>query len=212
MFHRSKIKTLKKTSSKLWLRRQARDQYVLRASAEGFRARSAYKLLEIDKKYHLLHANTVALDLGAAPGSWSQVLVQSKVAKVIAIDLLPMEHIGGVTFIQKDFCSEETQSLIIKELKGSSINLVLSDMSPNTIGHQSTDHLRIMGLCDSVLDFACKNLEVGGALVMKIFQGGETQKLVQQIRQHFTTVKYFKPDSSRKESVEIYLVAQGFKS
>jgi len=209
----TKVKTAKNktTSSALWLKRQLNDQYVIQAKKEGFRSRAAYKLIEIDNKFHLLSKTKFVLDLGAAPGSWSQVLAQKKSAKVIGIDILPIEPMSGAHFIQGDFSDESTLQEIRKLTNGAKIDLLLSDMAPNVSGHKSVDHLRIVVLFELVFEFAKKHLAKDGAMVVKIFQGGTENALLQQIKQHFSKVKHFKPLSSRKESSEIYLIATGFK-
>ncbi|MDI9313626.1 MAG: RlmE family RNA methyltransferase [Hydrotalea sp.] len=206
-----------KSSSRAWVERQLHDPYVKQAKDMGYRARSAFKLLEIDKKCRLLNAGQAVVDLGAAPGGWSQVLRQKinndkkNPAKIIAIDLLAMDPIPDVEFILGDFTRDESQSEIIALLGGKKLDGVLSDMAMNTTGHQSTDHLRTLFLAEQACDFAIAHLAPGGFFVTKVFQGGASGGLLQRIKKSFTTVKHIKPDSSRKESPEVYLVAQHYR-
>ena len=211
-----KVKTAKrrKTSSTRWLARQLNDQYVVRSKIDGYKSRAAYKLIEINDKFHILKPGFNVVDLGAAPGGWSQVAAKiiksdstNAANKLIAIDLLPMEPIPGVMSFQKDFYDHDTQEFIINALDGRLADIVMSDMAANTIGHSQTDHLRIMALCENALDFALKILKPGGHFVAKIFRGGAEVDLLNLVKQHFKTIKHFKPDSSRKESSEFYLIA-----
>ena len=215
MTHRNiftKVKTAKgrKLSSSLWLKRQLNDPYVARAHKEGYRSRAAYKLLEIDEKFHIFSKNKVVLDLGSAPGSWSQIAIKNHASKVIAVDLLPMPPIQDVDFIQDDFTNEEIIEKI-KDISGKrKIDILLSDMSPNLSGHQNTDHLRIVSLCEAVFEFAKENLSEHGVMVIKIFQGGTEDNLREGIKKYFKKIHHFKPESSRKKSAEMYLVAIDF--
>ncbi|MCW2383161.1 MULTISPECIES: RlmE family RNA methyltransferase [unclassified Sphingobium] len=194
-----------------WLQRQLNDPYVKRAKAEGYRSRAAYKLLELDEKFGLLKDVRHVVDLGAAPGGWTQVVrkVLPK-AKVVGIDLLPIEPLPDVTLLQMDFMADQAPDQLIAEL-GAAPDLVLSDMAANTVGHQQTDHLRTMGLVEAAADFAMQTLRPGGAFVAKVFAGGTDDGLLRQLKAAFRTVKHAKPPSSRKGSVEWFVVAQGFK-
>ncbi|MGI9461445.1 MAG: RlmE family RNA methyltransferase [Alphaproteobacteria bacterium] len=203
-----------KPSSRAWIHRQLHDPYVLKAKQQGYRARSAFKLLDIDKKYHLLTSGMAVVDLGAAPGGWSQVLAKrlhhkNQSGKIIAIDILPIDALSGVEILQGDFTQPESQKKILQLLKGRALNGVLSDMAMNTTGHQSTDHLRSMFLAEQATEFAITHLAKGGFFITKVFQGGAQKELLQKIKKIFLSVKHIKPDSSRKESPEIYLLAQG---
>jgi 23S rRNA (uridine2552-2'-O)-methyltransferase len=212
----TKVKTAakRKKSSNRWLLRQLNDPYVERAKLDGYRSRAAYKLLEINEKFHILKPGMNVIDLGAAPGGWSQIaanIIQSDQKysqnKVLALDLLPIDTIPGVISIQQDFFLSETKELIKNHLSDKTIDIVLSDMASNTTGHKATDHLKIMDLCENVFHFALEILKPGGCFVTKIFKGGIENELLSEIKQHFAVIKYFKPKSSRKESSESYLVA-----
>ena len=206
-----KIRNKKLTeSSKKWLIRQINDPYVEKAKAEGYRSRAAYKIIEIQRKFNLIDKNSIVLDLGAAPGGWSQVV--SKIAKkVVAIDLLDMLPIQNVEFVKGDFTDEDNMKHLENLLQGEKADIVLSDMAPNTCGIQKVDHLRIVGLLETVFDFSKNVLNKNGSFVAKVFQGGTENELLSQMKQYFKNIKHFKPMSSRKESPEIYLVAMGFK-
>ena len=208
-----RLKTAKgrKPSSTRWLERQLNDPYVKRAKAENYRSRAAYKLLELDEKFGLLKGTTAVVDLGIAPGGWSQV-VRRKVpqSKVVGIDLLPTDPIDGVEILQMDFMDEAAPDEL-KAALGSEADLVLSDMAANTVGHQQTDHLRTMALVEAGLMFATEVLRPGGAYVAKVLAGGADNQLVAEMKRHFTTVKHAKPPASRKDSSEWYVIAQGFK-
>ncbi|WP_422055594.1 RlmE family RNA methyltransferase [Sphingomonas sp.] len=194
-----------------WLERQLNDPYVKRAKAEGYRSRAAYKLLELDEKFDMLKGAKRVVDLGIAPGGWSQV-VRRKIPKaaVVGIDLLPVDPIEGVTIFQMDFMDDEAPERLVEALGGAP-DLVLSDMAANTVGHAQTDALRTMGLVETALDFAIRNLAPGGAFVSKVFAGGADSALVAEMKRNFISVKHAKPPSSRKGSVEWFVVAQGFK-
>jgi 23S rRNA (uridine2552-2'-O)-methyltransferase len=196
-------------SSRNWLQRQLNDPYVARAKAEGYRARAAYKLIELDEKFHFLKKGTRVVDLGAAPGGWAQVAAQ-RGAKVVGIDLLPIEPLTGAVFLQMDFLAPEAPAALIAALGGPP-DIVLSDMAANTTGHAKTDQIRTGALADAAADFALKHLAPGGTFVTKAFQGGLDNTLLTRLKQGFATVKHAKPPASRAESSEVYVVAMGRK-
>jgi 23S rRNA (uridine2552-2'-O)-methyltransferase len=205
----------RKLSSKLWLERQLNDPYVAQARRDGLRSRAAYKLIEIDDKYHLLKPGITVVDLGAAPGGWSQVAARRVGAadgrgKVVAVDLLEMPEIAGVTFAQLDFLRQDAPDKIQKMIGGRA-DVVLSDMAANTTGHRKTDQLRILGLVEGAAAFAAEVLNPGGAFVAKVFQSGADATLMTQLKGDFATVKHVKPASSRKDSSERYVLAMGFR-
>ena len=208
-----RIRTAKgrKISSTRWLERQLNDPYVQRARAENYRSRAAYKLLELDERFGLLKGVRSVVDLGIAPGGWSQV-VRRRVpqAHVVGIDFLPADPIDGVTILQMDFMDEAAPDRL-KEALGGPADLVLSDMAANTVGHPQTDHLRTMGLVEAGLEFAREVLRPGGAYVAKVLAGGADNDLVASLKRNFATVKHAKPPASRKGSSEWYVIAQGFK-
>jgi len=210
----TKVKTAKgrKISSTRWLQRQLNDPYALQAKNEGYFSRAAYKLLEIDAKFHILGKDKVIIDLGTAPGGWAQVALKSRPKQIIAVDLVPMRDLEGAQFILGDFTVESTLKEVLSALTQpkAKANLILSDMAPNSSGHKDLDHLKIIDLCDHALEFAKDVLAKDGTLVMKIFQGGQEKSLAEKLKKAFSQVKFFKPPSSRKESSEIYLVAMGF--
>jgi 23S rRNA (uridine2552-2'-O)-methyltransferase len=208
-----RIRTAKgrKPSSTRWLERQLNDPYVRRAKAENYRSRAAFKLTELDERFGLLKGAKAVVDLGIAPGGWSQVVRRMvPQGKVVGIDLLPTDPIDGVTILQMDFM-DETAPVRLKEALGGEADLVLSDMAANTVGHQQTDHLRTMALVEAGLLFATEVLRPGGAYVAKVLAGGADNQLVAEMKRHFTTVKHAKPPASRKDSSEWYVIAQGFK-
>ena len=208
-----RIRTAKgrKVSSTRWLERQLNDPYVRRAKAENYRSRAAYKLLELDERFGLLRGVKSVVDLGIAPGGWSQVVRRrSPQAAVVGIDLLPTEPLEGVTILQMDFMGEDAPEKLHESLGGPA-DLVLSDMAANTVGHPQTDHLRTMALVEAGLEFAREVLRPGGAYVAKVLAGGADNDLVAELKRSFTTVKHAKPPASRKDSSEWYVVAQGFK-
>jgi 23S rRNA (uridine2552-2'-O)-methyltransferase len=210
---RVKAKNTRSESSRQWLQRHLNDPYVAASHEQGFRSRAAFKLLQIDEKFGLLKPGLRVVDLGAAPGGWTQVTVKAvgqKRGKLVALDILPMEPVEGAAFVQMDFMADETPEKL-KELLGGPADLVLSDMAPNTTGHAATDHIRIMALAEMAVHFAIDVLAPGGAFVCKFFQGGAERETLEMLRAHFTTVKHAKPPASRQESSETYLVAQGFK-
>jgi 23S rRNA methylase len=199
------------TSSARWLTRQLNDPYVKKARADGYRSRAAYKLIELDEKFGLFKGVERAVDLGIAPGGWSQVLrLKSPNAKVVGIDLLPTDPIEGVTIFQMDFMADEAPAALEGALDGAP-DLVLSDMAANTVGHKQTDHLRTMGLVETAADFAIQTLAPGGCFVAKVLAGGTDTQLLALLKRHFTSVKHAKPPASRKDSSEWYVIAKGFK-
>ena len=210
-----KVKTAKgrKTSSTRWLQRQLNDPFVAAAKRDGYRSRAAYKLTELDEKFHLIKRGARVIDLGAAPGGWSQVAIR-KVGdggRVIAIDKDPIEPIADVMFAQIDFLDPDAPDRI-KEMAGGPVDVVLSDMAASSTGHRQTDHLKIMALCEAAIDFACEVLAPGGSFAAKVLQGGTERELLTKLQQHFETVRHAKPKASRKDSAESYVVATGFKS
>ena len=208
-----RVKTAKgrKVSSTRWLERQLNDPYVQRAKAENYRSRAAYKLIELDERFHLLKGAQRVVDLGIAPGGWSQVVRQrAPKAAVAGIDLLETEAIEGVTILQMDFMAEEAPAALAEPLGGPP-DLVLSDIAANTVGHKQTDHLRTMGLVEAAAHFAVEVLAEGGGFVSKVLAGGTDAELLALLKRHFRTVKHAKPPASRKGSSEWYVVAQDFK-
>ena len=198
-------------SSTKWLSRQLADPYVQKARAEGYRSRAAYKLAELDDKFSLLKGAARVIDLGIAPGGWSQIVRQRcPRAMVAGIDLLPTDAIPGVTIFEMDFMADEAPAALEGALDGPP-DLVLSDMAANTVGHKQTDHLRTMGLVEAAADFAISVLSPGGAFVAKVLAGGTDADLLTLLKRHFATVKHAKPPASRKGSSEWYVIAQGFK-
>ena len=198
-------------SSNRWLERQLNDPYVKQAKADGYRSRAAYKLIELDEKFGLLKGANRVVDLGIAPGGWSQVVRKLRPrADVVGIDLLEVEPIDGVTILQMDFMADEAPAAIERALDGQP-DLVMSDMAANTVGHKQTDHLRTMGLVETAADFAIQTLEEGGTFLAKVLAGGTDSDLLALLKKHFRTVKHAKPPASRKGSSEWYVVAQGFK-
>ncbi|HEX9647460.1 MAG TPA: RlmE family RNA methyltransferase [Alphaproteobacteria bacterium] len=213
-----RVKTAKgrKTSSTRWLQRQLNDPYVVRAKAEGYRSRAAYKLIEIDDRFRILAKGRRVLDLGAAPGGWTQVAVARVGAgkpgggAVVALDSVPMRPIAGATLLRLDFLGEAAPAALA-EAAGGPIDVVLSDLAPAATGVARIDHLRIMALCEAVIDFAMGVLAPGGALVTKVWRGGGEAALVARLKRAFATVRHVKPPASRPESAELYLVAIGFR-
>jgi 23S rRNA (uridine2552-2'-O)-methyltransferase len=211
------VKTAKrrKASSTRWLERQLNDPYVARAQAEGYRARSAFKLIELDDRYHLLAPGKRVIDLGAAPGGWSQITaerVRSTAEKplVVAIDYLAMDPLPGVTMLMQDFLDIDAPDAIRAAL-GSQADVVLSDMAAPTTGHRKTDHFRTVALCEAAADFAATILKPGGDFVAKVFRGGTEGELLARLKCDYTVLHHVKPPASRAESVELYLVAKGFR-
>lgn len=207
-----KIKTAKgrKISSIKWIERQLTDPYVARAKKEGYRSRAAYKLIEIDEKTKILKKGQIVVDLGAAPGGWCQVAV-AKGCAVVAIDLLEMDEIPGVTFFQMDFMEDEAVDALTDALGGEKADVVMSDMAHNTVGHRNTDHTKIMLLVEAAYEYAIDILKPGGTFIAKVFQGGTEGDLLARMKKDFKTVKHIKPPASRKESPETYVIAQVFR-
>jgi 23S rRNA (uridine2552-2'-O)-methyltransferase len=213
-----RLKTAKQrtASSQRWLERQLNDPYVAAAKREGYRSRAAFKLIGIDDKSRFLKPGKRVLDLGAAPGGWSQVAAERVRAvegrgQVVAIDLLPMEPIAGVEFVELDFMDPAAPARLRAMLREAGADVVLSDMAAQGTGHTRTDHLRIMGLAEAAAEFACEVLSPGGAFVCKVFQGGTERELLERLRRAFATVKHVKPPASRSESAELYVLAMGFR-
>jgi 23S rRNA (uridine2552-2'-O)-methyltransferase len=198
------------TASQRWLSRQLNDPYVRAAQQQGWRSRAAFKLIEIDDRFHLLHRGVRVVDLGAAPGGWSQVAVKRGARPVVGVDLLPIDPIPGTTLLQGDF-TEADMPQRLAALLGGQADLVLSDMAPNTTGHAATDHIRIMALAEMALDFATGILAPGGGFVAKVFQGGSEKQMLEPMKRRFAQVRHVKPPASRKESSELYVVATGFR-
>ena len=198
-----------KESSRKWIERQLNDPYVARAKAEGYRARAAYKLIELDDRFHFLKRGARVIDLGAAPGGWAQVCV-ARGCMVVGIDLLPIEPLAGASFLQMDFTSAAAPAALLAALGGAP-NVVLSDMAANTTGHARTDQIRTGALAEAAAAFALEHLAPGGAFVTKAFQGGLDAALLAQLKQGFAKVSHAKPPASRAESSEVYLVALGKK-
>lgn len=200
------------TASQRWLTRQLNDPYVRAAKAQGFRSRAAFKLLEIDAKVKLLKPGMRVVDLGAAPGGWTQVAMAAvgERGEVVAIDILPMDPVAGATVLQGDFTEDEAEARVTAAMGGKA-DLVLSDMAPNTTGHQATDHLRIMALAEIALDFATRVLAPKGAFVAKVLQGGTEAEMLAVLKRDFAVVRHVKPPASRKDSAEMYVVATGFR-
>ena len=210
---RTRVRTARGRSaqSTRWLERQLNDPYVKRAKAEGYRSRAAYKLTELDERFGFLKGVRAVVDLGAAPGGWTQVVRrQCPKASIVGIDLLPVDPIDGATILLMDFMADDAPDRLIAELGGAP-DLVLSDMAANTVGHPQTDALRTMALVEAAIDFAVRVLQPGGAFVAKVFAGGADSALVAQLKRNFASVKHAKPPASRKGSVEWFVVAQGFK-
>jgi 23S rRNA (uridine2552-2'-O)-methyltransferase len=202
----------KTQSSRRWLERQLNDPYVARAKREGYRSRAAFKLAEIDDKHHVLTSGARVVDLGAAPGGWSQVAARRVGARgrVVAIDVLPMDAIAGVDFAQLDFLDADAPDRL-KTMLGGPADVVLSDMAANATGHRRTDHLKIMALVEAAAEFAREVLKPGGALLAKVIQGGTEGALLAALKRDFATVKHVKPAASRADSAELYVLATGFR-
>jgi 23S rRNA (uridine2552-2'-O)-methyltransferase len=213
-----RVKTAKgrKISSTLWLQRQLNDPYVARARAEGYRSRAAFKILELDERYKLFRKGQHVVDLGAAPGGWSQVAAPrvgstEEHPLIVGIDYLDMDPIPGVILLKKDFNDDDAPQALIDAMGGHRADLVLSDMAAPTTGHRATDHIRIMQLVELAADFAIRVLNPGGTFVAKVFQGGTEHELLSSLKQHFATTLHAKPKASRADSAETYLIARGFK-
>ncbi len=204
------------SSSRQWLERQLNDPYVAAAKREGYRSRAAYKLEEIASKYGFLKPGGVVVDLGAAPGGWSQVAAKQVKADeglgtVVALDTLPFDSTPGVTIVQQDFTAPEAEGRLLEALAGRRADAVLSDMAAPATGHRQTDHLRIMGLAEEALAFALKVLAPGGTFLAKVFQGGSEKSLLDVLKRDFAIVRHVKPKASRAESPELYVLATGFR-
>jgi 23S rRNA (uridine2552-2'-O)-methyltransferase len=206
----ARLKTAKErsASSQAWLERQLSDPFVVAARAHGYRSRAAFKLTEIDDRFHVLRRGARVVDLGAAPGGWVQVALERGAARVVGVDLLPIDPLPPAELIEGDFTDPAMGPRLIEALGGPA-DVVLSDMAPNTVGHRETDHLRILALIEAAADFALARLKPGGAFVTKTFQGGGSGELMAGLRPHFESVKHVKPKASRSESSEVYLVAIG---
>jgi 23S rRNA (uridine2552-2'-O)-methyltransferase len=206
------VKTAKKRSpaSAEWLRRQLNDPYVVAAKQQGWRSRAAFKLLELDDRFHVITRGARVLDLGCAPGGWAQVVIRRGAGAVVGVDLLAMDPVSGATFIQGDFNDPDMPDRLAHALGGKA-DLVLSDMAPNTTGHAATDHVRIMALAELAAAFAREVLAPDGAFVAKVFQGGSERAMLEALKRDFTSVRHAKPPASRKESSELYVVAMGFR-
>jgi 23S rRNA (uridine2552-2'-O)-methyltransferase len=211
LVQKAQIKKNRKASSKQWIERHINDPYVQRAQAEGWRARAAFKLIELDEKFGLLKRGMKVIDLGAAPGGWSQVVVKRGASRVIGVDLLVMDALAGATFLEGDLNDEAIADELMR-LMGGPADLVLSDMAANTTGHARTDQIKTGALAEAAADFALAHLAPGGAFVTKAFQGGLDSSLLTRLKASFAQVRHAKPPASRSESSEIYLVAQGFRA
>ncbi len=215
---KTRVKTARgrKPSSTKWLQRQLNDPYVSLAKKEGYRSRAAYKIIEIDDKFQLLKPGKRVIDLGCAPGGWSQVAVKRTKSsgndiRVVGMDLLEVPTIAGAILITHDFSADDAPEILRNTLMGHPVDVVLSDIAPNTTGHAATDHMRIMSLLEMAVQFACEVLVPGGAFVGKVFQGGAEKELLAHMKKSFAHVKHFKPKASRSDSSEIYVVATGFR-
>ena len=217
---RLESKRIRKPSSRAWLERQLNDPYVAAAKREGFRSRAAFKLTEMDDRYKFLKPGQRVVDLGAAPGGWSQIAAErvrslpqetGKRGQVVAIDYLGIEAIPGVEIVELDFMDETAPILLRSMLRDGGADVVLSDMAAPTTGHTGTDHLRIMGLAEAAAAFACEVLSPGGAFLSKVFQGGTEKDLLDLLKRSFATVRHVKPPASRAESAELYVLATGFR-
>lgn len=214
-----KVKTAKgrRLSSTLWLERQLNDPYVKQAKIDGFRSRAAYKLIQINDKFKFIKPGQLLMDLGAAPGGWSQVAVkimkpeQNKFSQIIAIDLQEIEPISHIDFLHGDFTNEHIYQQLINKMEGRKADVIVSDMAAAACGNPQVDHDRIIALCEMVFDFAFEHLNKDGAVVVKVLRGGAEQELLTKVKQSFTNVKHFKPEASRADSAEMYLIALGYK-
>jgi len=208
----ARLKTAKQRtpSQQAWLERQVNDPFSAKARALGYRSRAAFKITEIDDRFHFLKPGARVVDLGLAPGGWTQIAILRGVTDIVGVDLLPVDPLPPAQILQMDFTDPACGPKLI-DLLGGAPDVVLSDMAPNTVGHRQTDHLRIVGLIEAAAAFAISVLKPGGAFVAKAFQGGETAEVIGTLKQHFTSVKNVKPKASRSESSELYLVATGFK-
>jgi 23S rRNA (uridine2552-2'-O)-methyltransferase len=208
----ARLKTAKERtpSQQAWLERQINDPFSAKARALGYRSRAAFKITEIDDRFHLFKKGVKVVDLGLAPGGWTQMAIMRGVTDIVGVDLLPVDPLPPAQILQMDFTDPECGPKLI-ELLGGQPDVVLSDMAPNTIGHRETDHLRIVGLIEAAIDFAIAVLKPGGAFVAKAFQGGGSDLLITHLKQHFRDVRNIKPKASRQDSSEVFFVATGFK-
>ncbi|HKR88263.1 MAG TPA: RlmE family RNA methyltransferase [Phenylobacterium sp.] len=207
---RLKTAKMRTPSQQAWLERQVNDPFAAKARAHGYRSRAAFKLTEIDDRLRVLKPGARVIDLGLAPGGWTQVAIERGVRDIAGVDLLPVDPLPPAHILQMDFTDPACGPKLI-ELLGGAPDVVLSDMAPNTVGHRQTDHLRIIGLIETAAAFAVEVLKPGGVFIAKAFQGGETSALIAELKRHFAEVRNFKPKASRAESSEVYLVATGFK-
>jgi len=208
----ARLKTTKQRtpSQQAWLERQINDPYAARARAHGYRSRAAFKLAEMDDRLRLLKPGVRVVDLGMAPGGWTQVAIERGVTQIAGVDLLPVDPLPPAHILQMDFTDPACGPKLV-ELLGGAPDVVLSDMAPNTVGHRQTDHLRIIGLIEAAAEFAIQVLKPGGAFIAKAFQGGETAVLIGELKRHFAEVRNLKPKASRADSSEVYVTATGFK-
>ncbi|HZZ35883.1 MAG TPA: RlmE family RNA methyltransferase [Caulobacteraceae bacterium] len=208
----ARLKTAKERtpSQQAWLERQINDPFAAKARALGYRSRAAFKISEIDDRLHLFRPGVRVVDLGLAPGGWTQVAIERGVTHIAGVDLLHVDPLPPAHILQMDFTDPACGPKLI-DLLGAPPDVVLSDMAPNTVGHRQTDHLRIVGLIEAAADFAVEVLKPGGAFVAKAFQGGETSELIAKLKRHFADVRHIKPKASRQDSSEVFLVATGFK-
>jgi 23S rRNA (uridine2552-2'-O)-methyltransferase len=217
-----KVKTARKRtlSSQRWLERQLNDPYVRAAKKDGYRSRAAYKLLELDERFHFLKKGQTVVDLGATPGGWCQVVAKRfgldhdslpSAGRLIAIDIQEMTPLSGVTFKQLDFTTQEAEDWLFNTLDGKGVDVVLSDMAPFATGHKATDHIQIMALAELAVDFALKVLKRGGSFVCKVLQGGSEKEMLDLLKKNFDTVRHAKPPASRSDSSEMYVIAMGFR-
>lgn len=209
-----KVKTAKnrKISSTRWLQRQLNDPFVILAKENGYRCRAAFKILEINDKFKIFKKGQKVLDLGSAPGGWSQVVVEKVgMNNIVAVDILDMSPIFGVKFVKQDFLADDAKAIIMENSNVSKFDVIMSDMAANTTGDKKTDHIRTLNLVEEALDFSVTVLKPNGTFISKIFQGGAEKELLDRLKENFSIVKHFKPKSSRQNSVEMYLVAMGFR-
>lgn len=201
------------SSSNRWLERQLNDPYVAEAKRLGYRSRAAFKLIQLDEKFNFLTRNKTIVDLGCAPGGWSQVALNKlkNTGKLVGLDILPTEPLEGATFVCQDFTEEEATEKLLSLLDGKKADIVMSDMAANTTGHQQTDHLRTIGLVEQAYEFAKTVLAENGIFIAKVFQGGAESTLLNDMKKNFKKVSHYKPDASRDKSPETYVVAQGYK-
>lgn len=207
----------RKKGSTSWLQRQLNDPYVIEAKKQGYRSRAVFKLMQIDDKLNFLKPGKVVIDLGAAPGGWTQLAVERVNPEktdgiIVGLDILEMGEIPGALIIQKDFNDDDAPQILIDAMQGRKADIVMSDIAPNTTGHRQTDHLRIMHLVELTWDFAKQVLAKDGIFIAKMFQGGAEKDLLVDLKKHCKTVRHIKPSASRKESSEVYMVASGFKN